>query len=216
MGELMGDPTESEHGNPDNCDTQQLTTTGLAYWRCSTNVMTFAAFPDGLAHWAWVPDGLVEWSAQDVDPPLGAPIVRAARALVAEGQPAAACLAAAELPSMPCSVADDVLVKGTILSPGDTGTFHFRVPSPGVQAIAELANLPADYDLYLADSSGAIMGQSVQDGTTSERVAIGLDSGTYYLYVHADVGRPVDAQNPYQLELRFASQPATGAVSGSP
>jgi hypothetical protein len=69
LGDTMGDPVESEHGNSANCDTQQLTTTGLAFWRCSTNTMTFAAFPDGLHHWALVGDQIVEWIGPSSDPP---------------------------------------------------------------------------------------------------------------------------------------------------
>lgn len=69
IGDVMGDPVENEHGNPANCDTQQLTTTGLAFWRCSTNTMTFAAFPDGLRHWAVVDGQVVEWTGPSADPP---------------------------------------------------------------------------------------------------------------------------------------------------
>jgi hypothetical protein len=69
LGDVMGNPVEAEHGNPDNCDTQQLTTTGLAFWRCSTNIMTFAAFPDGLHHWALVDGQVVEWIGPSADPP---------------------------------------------------------------------------------------------------------------------------------------------------
>jgi hypothetical protein len=69
VGDVMGDPTENEHGNQANCDTQQLTTTGLAFWRCSTNTMTFAALPDGLHHWAVVGGQIVEWVGPSPDPP---------------------------------------------------------------------------------------------------------------------------------------------------
>ena len=69
LGDVMGNPVEDEHGNPDNCDTQQLTTTGLAFWRCSTNTMTFAAFPDGLHHWTMIDGQVVEWIGTSADPP---------------------------------------------------------------------------------------------------------------------------------------------------
>jgi hypothetical protein len=61
LGGPIGSPVENEHGTPSTCDTQQLTTSGLAYWRCSTNTMSFAAFPDGLHHWALVAGQIVEW-----------------------------------------------------------------------------------------------------------------------------------------------------------
>jgi hypothetical protein len=71
LGDVMGDAVENEHSTPDpaSCDTQQLTTTGLAFWRCSTNAMTFAAFPDGLHHWALIDDQIVEWVGPSADPP---------------------------------------------------------------------------------------------------------------------------------------------------
>jgi hypothetical protein len=69
LGDVMGSPIENEHGNPDNCDTQQTTTTGLAYWRCSNNLLTFAALPDGLHHWALVDGRVVEWTGASPEPP---------------------------------------------------------------------------------------------------------------------------------------------------
>ena len=69
LGDVMGSPVEDEHGTANGCDTQQLTTTGLAYWRCETNTMTFAAFPDGLHHWALLDGQIVEWEGPTPDPP---------------------------------------------------------------------------------------------------------------------------------------------------
>ena len=69
LGGVMGTPTEDEHGTTSGCDTQQLTTSGLAYWRCDTNTMTFAAFPDGLHHWALLNGQVVEWFGASPDPP---------------------------------------------------------------------------------------------------------------------------------------------------
>jgi hypothetical protein len=71
VGEAMGSPLENEHGTAANCDTVQQTTTGLAYWRCSTNSMTFAALPDGLHHWALLDGNLIEWVGPTPDPPVG-------------------------------------------------------------------------------------------------------------------------------------------------
>jgi hypothetical protein len=67
----MGAPTENERGTDSSCDTQQLTTTGLAYWRCATNTITFAAFPDGMHHWALVNGQVVDWVGPSPDPPTG-------------------------------------------------------------------------------------------------------------------------------------------------
>ncbi len=49
LGPTMGEPLECEHVNPDNGDTIQHTTTGLAYYRASINTPIFT---DGQTHWA--------------------------------------------------------------------------------------------------------------------------------------------------------------------
>ncbi|HJO08190.1 MAG TPA: hypothetical protein QGG37_12735, partial [Chloroflexota bacterium] len=59
LGATMGEPIECEHANPENGDTLQQTTTGLAYYRAATNV---AAFTDGALHRAWTERGLVTWT----------------------------------------------------------------------------------------------------------------------------------------------------------
>src|SRR5206468_5474306 len=41
LGPRMGEPTECEHANSDNGDTLQHTTTGLAFYRKTTNTPTF-------------------------------------------------------------------------------------------------------------------------------------------------------------------------------
>lgn len=66
LGPRMGEPTECEHANSDNGDTLQHTTTGLAFYRKSTNTPTFT---DGWNHWALSPSGPVVWSGDQVDPP---------------------------------------------------------------------------------------------------------------------------------------------------
>ena len=66
LGDTMGGPMECEHGNPDNGDTLQETTTGLAIYRASTNTPTFT---DGFQHWALTPLGLVTWTGPGIDPP---------------------------------------------------------------------------------------------------------------------------------------------------
>ena len=66
IGEAMGDPTECEHSNPENGDTLQATTTGLSFYRRSTNTPTFT---DGFRHWGLTSAGLVFWTGDSVDPP---------------------------------------------------------------------------------------------------------------------------------------------------
>jgi Raf kinase inhibitor-like YbhB/YbcL family protein len=66
LGDLMGDPVECEHTNPENGDTLQHTTTGLAFYRKSTSTPTFT---DGWEHWAETTTGWISWAGTSVDPP---------------------------------------------------------------------------------------------------------------------------------------------------
>jgi hypothetical protein len=69
---VMGGPTECEHADVTNGDTLQSTTTGLAFYRKSTNTPTFT---DGFNHWALTSAGLVAWSGEGIDPPEGAAVI---------------------------------------------------------------------------------------------------------------------------------------------
>jgi hypothetical protein len=69
LGPTMGEPIECEHPNNANGDTLQRTSTGLAYWRKSTNTPTFT---DGYRHWAITSAGLVAWVGASPDPPATA------------------------------------------------------------------------------------------------------------------------------------------------
>jgi hypothetical protein len=64
LGATMGEPLECEHVNPENGDTLQQTTTGLAVYQKDSNT---AAFTDGWNHWAQTTAGLVQW--QGTEPP---------------------------------------------------------------------------------------------------------------------------------------------------
>jgi len=66
IGDAMGEPTECEHANPENGDTLQATTTGLSFYRKSTNTPTFT---DGFRHWGLTSAGLVAWTGDSIDPP---------------------------------------------------------------------------------------------------------------------------------------------------
>jgi hypothetical protein len=212
MGGLMGDPVEAEHGNDDNCDTQQLTTTGLAYWRCSTNVTGFTSFPDGVEHWALAPQGLLEWASTDADPPSDAALVVAAQSSGDDPGSASECLSAASVTSLTCAPGAVMYAMDTLQNSGDTDTFLLNVPPNGLAVSANLVDLPADYDLFLADSSGAILGESTEEGTAPEHIDAVVDGGTYYLYVHSDLSRAVDPQNAFRLEVSLSSAVATAAV----
>lgn len=66
LGDTMGEPLECERVNPENGDTLQQTTTGLAVYRKSTGLLMFT---DGWRKWALTPDGLVAWEGEREDPP---------------------------------------------------------------------------------------------------------------------------------------------------
>jgi len=66
LGPVMGEPVECEHNEGDSPDILQQTTTGLAFWRKSTNTPTFT---DGYRHWALTSNGLVAWVGRSIDPP---------------------------------------------------------------------------------------------------------------------------------------------------
>jgi hypothetical protein len=69
LGSIMGSPLECEHVSPDSGDTIQRTTTGLAYFRPSTNMPVFT---DGTVHYALADTRLVMWrGAASMLPPPG-------------------------------------------------------------------------------------------------------------------------------------------------
>jgi hypothetical protein len=69
LGDVMGDPIECEHTDGTSGDVLQQTTTGLSFWRKSTNTATFT---DGYRHWALTSRGLLTWEGTSVDPPATA------------------------------------------------------------------------------------------------------------------------------------------------
>jgi hypothetical protein len=73
LGADMGAPTDCERVVDSNGDTEQKTTTGLAYYRVEINS---AVFTNGVDHWALTTDGLVHWTGDDVTPPAGAEVQR--------------------------------------------------------------------------------------------------------------------------------------------
>jgi hypothetical protein len=66
LGGAMGDAAECEHASAANGDSHQRTTTGLAFYRRSTNTPTYT---NGDEHWALTGPGIVYWTGADIDPP---------------------------------------------------------------------------------------------------------------------------------------------------
>ena len=65
----MGAPSECERVVDASGDTEQKTTTGLAYYRAKVNTPVFT---NGVEHWALTSDGLVHWTSDELEPPAGA------------------------------------------------------------------------------------------------------------------------------------------------
>ena len=66
LGATMGVPLECEYVNPENGDTIQHTSTGLAYYRPEINTPMFT---DGQTHWALSNNQLLMWRNPSVVPP---------------------------------------------------------------------------------------------------------------------------------------------------
>jgi hypothetical protein len=208
LGAIMGDPVEAEHGNADDCNTQQLTTTGLAYWLCASAMPGFVALPEGTHHWALVADRLLEWFGAADDPPSDATDATQATPSAPTafaGVTPPSCMDPSIDPASVCMLTDGASVLGYITSADGTNTYRLDIPQSQAETTAELTDLPADYDLYLADSTGQLLGESVQEGTTPEMIDMWLPGGTYYLYVHADPARDFDAESPYRLNLSLTT-----------
>jgi len=194
----------------DSCDLQLLTSTGLAYWNCSTEVASFVT-SDGRHHWAFLDGQFLEWAGPNADPPLK---------VASLGLPPTvnlACLGPDESPQDACIVSGGTTTAGFIEAPGAQCVYAFQVNLPLAQVHADLTDLPADYDLYLVDASANVVAQSVQEGTTPEAIDAVLKPGTFLLYVHSDPGRGVDPDNPFVLHLDMQPAPSdTTAAGGSP
>ena len=198
LGALIGAPLEAEQSFPDTCDTSQLTTTGLAYLVCSTGEVGFAALPDGLHHWALADGQLLEWIGPDLEPPWTA----GPADLATCGDPTATY----------CRLAGDSTVGGYLQAAGATNAYQVMLSDP-TRLMVSLTDLPADYDLYLVDGTGAIIGQSVNEGSTPESIDQVLAPGTYIVYVHVDPARDFAPDDPYQLTL---TQTRPGIVEAPP
>lgn len=79
LGDAMGEPVSCEYADPNGTgDTLQDTSTGLAFWRKSTNTPTFT---NGTTHWGLAPTGLLSWTGASIDPPPS-PVANSAPVLI--------------------------------------------------------------------------------------------------------------------------------------
>lgn len=106
-----------------------------------------------------------------------------------------------------CTISHGTVVTATLDRPDDIDVYRIVVKSDSTEVGLELTDLPADYDLYLTDASGGIVGQSVHEGTAPEQIQVTLNAGTYYAVVKSDRSREVDPTSNYTLKLTAVALP---------
>jgi hypothetical protein len=179
-------------------------------------MMSFAAFPSGEIHWAWSEPGLLEWTGPDADPPEDAPLIVAASSISDDPPLATQCLAVASVPPLACAPGDSPYALAAIQDSGENVGFGVNLPRSGLHVTADLMDLPSDYDLYLVNQAGAILGESMEEGSTSEHISMAVDGGTYFLYVNSDPGRLVDPERRFRLQVTVTSAVAAPAARDQP
>jgi hypothetical protein len=112
------------------------------------------------------------------------------------------CWSPYDNPGTPCPLSDGAVVRGYIEARGGVDYFQFSTQLPGTHAHITLDELPADYDLYLADANAQLIAQSVTPGLAAELIDMDLDTpGDYNLYVVSDPSVDNDPDHPYVLTI---------------
>ena len=92
--------------------------------------------------------------------------------------------------------------EGYINPPGDVDCFKVWVGDPGSFIQVSLTRLPADYDLFLADSGYAEVARSTQRGLASEQILYGVGQGFGWYYVRVEgYGGAVAPAEYYNLQI---------------
>ena len=96
-----------------------------------------------------------------------------------------------------CPLSLGQTVRVNLADPSHRHVWRFRVPSAGSFRVT-LTDLPTDYDLYLRDASGIIVGQSANESTADEIIEFeGPEGGDFLIYVLVDPSRgDVDPTRP--------------------
>ncbi|MFN8309325.1 MAG: M43 family zinc metalloprotease [Chitinophagales bacterium] len=82
------------------------------------------------------------------------------------------------------TIATNTLITGKIGTSTDVDYFKFTTTTAAKNIQVTLTGLPADYDLYLYNSSGTLLAYSYNSGTTSESLKYNTSSaGTFYVRV---------------------------------
>ena len=99
---------------------------------------------------------------------------------------------------------NDAKIEAYIAPQGDVDWFRFQLTQVA-DINVQLTSLPADYDLYLYDAGGSLLGASEQRGLREERIAAkDQPAGFYYVQIAGFAGA-WQGTKPYQL--RFKTNP---------
>lgn len=127
------------------------------------------------------------------------------------------CSAPYDDPATPCPLSDGAVMHGVINQHGGVNYFQVDTQVPAVSVHIELTELPADYDLYLADANAQLIAQSVTGGLAPEVIDTVLaNAGTYHLYVVCDPSVANDPDVPYRLSLTLQAPPPTPTPAATP
>ncbi len=136
--------------------------------------------------------------------------------LLVTATPATACTNSFEPNATQATAANisvNTEISSQIASSSDVDWFKFRNTSAQPHIEILLSNLPADYDVYLYDTTGTQLGSSLNGSTTSERIVYNNATvGTYYVRVIGYNGAS-STSVCYKLTANISSTPKIAEAS---
>jgi hypothetical protein len=107
-------------------------------------------------------------------------------------------------------------INGLVEIRGDNDYYRFVITTGGTITIS-LSTLPADYQLVLLNSSGAVLQSSTTNGTADETINRNVTAGTYYARVYPRTNGAFNGNNCYTLRVQTgtASRGAGEITNGS-
>ena len=94
-------------------------------------------------------------------------------------------------------------IFGLLNTSADNDYYRFVITTGGTISIT-LTALPANYQLALLNSAGAVLQSSTNNGTASEAISSTLNAGTYYARVYPQ-GKANNATNCYTLKVQLGT-----------
>jgi len=150
LGTGMGEPEQCEHGDGFG-GTTQFTTTGIASYTPSTNLVLFnVMWGPHLYKWALAPDGLLFWEGEVFIPPDNAPVVSDSICAATLSAPATMSVAAA------CAA-----LSTTELGPAGAASLDSGHSPPAVVRPAQVTPLGGVIDTYIDGDFNGWDGETV-------------------------------------------------------